>query len=84
MSSLLPVPDMAQGAERLSDAAIRWLMWNMPYHAEHHAFPAIPFHALPALHTQCNPPSPHTATGYAAFHREAIRRSLQPGQPAKS
>lgn len=22
----------------------------MPYHAEHHAFPAVPFHALPALH----------------------------------
>ena len=67
-----------------SNAAIRWLMWNMPYHAEHHAFPAIPFHALPALHTQCNPPPPHTATGYTAFHREAIRRSLRPGQSAKS
>ena len=31
----------------------RWmclLMWNMPYHAEHHAYPAIPWHNLPALH----------------------------------
>ncbi|MGE0706654.1 MAG: fatty acid desaturase [Planctomycetota bacterium] len=28
----------------------RWLFWNMPYHAEHHAYPAVPFHALPRLH----------------------------------
>ena len=25
-------------------------MWNMPYHAEHHAYPSVPFHALPQLH----------------------------------
>lgn len=29
---------------------VKFIMWNMPYHAEHHAYPAIPFHALPALH----------------------------------
>jgi len=62
-----------------SNAAIRWLMWNMPYHAEHHAFPGIPFHALPELHDHCEPKPPHTAPGYAAFQREAIRQSLQPG-----
>lgn len=28
---------------------VRFFMWNMPYHAEHHAYPAIPFHQLPAL-----------------------------------
>jgi fatty acid desaturase len=28
---------------------IRFFMWNMPYHAEHHAYPGIPFHALPKL-----------------------------------
>ena len=26
-----------------------WLSWNMPYHAEHHAFPAVPFWQLPDL-----------------------------------
>jgi len=62
-----------------SNPAIRWLMWNMPYHAEHHAFPAVPFHALPELHRHCEPKPPHTAPGYAAFQWEAIRRSLQPG-----
>ncbi len=29
---------------------LRWLLWNMPYHAEHHGWPAVPFHALPKLH----------------------------------
>jgi fatty acid desaturase len=29
---------------------VRLFAWNMPYHAEHHAYPAIPFHALPRLH----------------------------------
>jgi fatty acid desaturase len=31
---------------------MRWLMWNMSYHTAHHAFPAVPFHALPALHRE--------------------------------
>ena len=28
---------------------LRWLMWNMPYHTEHHLFPGVPFHRLSAL-----------------------------------
>ena len=28
---------------------INQLAWNMPYHAEHHAWPQVPFHALPLL-----------------------------------
>ena len=27
---------------------VRFLAWNMPYHAEHHAFPTVPFYRLPA------------------------------------
>jgi len=34
----------------LTGFPIRFLMWNMPYHAEHHLCPAVPFHQLPALH----------------------------------
>jgi fatty acid desaturase len=34
----------------LTGFPIRFLMWNMPYHAEHHLCPAVPFHRLPALH----------------------------------
>ena len=75
-----PVADMLKNSRTTrSNALVRWFAWNMPYHAEHHAFPAIPFHALPALHAQCKPKPPHRVAGYAAFHQEAIRRSLQRG-----
>lgn len=33
-----------------ASAVLRWISWNMPYHVEHHAYPAVPFHALPRLH----------------------------------
>ena len=29
---------------------IKFIMWNMPFHAEHHLYPSIPFHALPQAH----------------------------------
>lgn len=40
-------------------AAVRWLLWNMPYHAEHHGWPAVPWHALPALHKRVEPHLEH-------------------------
>ena len=31
-------------------ALVRFLAWNMPYHTEHHVYPAVPFHRLPEAH----------------------------------
>jgi fatty acid desaturase len=59
-----------------SNALVRWSMWNMPWHAEHHAFPAVPFHALPDLGKRIEPEIEHRASGYLAFHLEALRRSV--------
>lgn len=59
-----------------SNAAVRWWMWNMPYHGEHHAYPAVPFHALPQLHQRLAPELEHVSRGYLAFHAEALLRSL--------
>src|SRR5260370_21865495 len=59
----------------LASAPIRLLMWNMPYHAEHHLFPAIPFHQLPALHEKMRARLAHVAPGYLTTNR-AIFRSL--------
>ena len=28
---------------------LTWLMWNMPYHTEHHLFPGVPFYRLGAV-----------------------------------
>src|SRR5262249_26890382 len=45
------VPDMLTNSRTtLTNPVLRFVAWNMPYHAEHHAYPALPFHALPALH----------------------------------
>lgn len=32
-----------------TNSFVRFFAWNMPYHVEHHAYPAVPFHALPQL-----------------------------------
>ena len=43
-------PDVADNTRTLDIPwPLRRLAWNMPYHAEHHAVPAVPFHALPEL-----------------------------------
>ena len=55
-------------------ALVRFLAWNMPYHAEHHVYPAVPFHKLPALHGLMREELRITAAGYAAFTRDYLRR----------
>lgn len=51
---------------------IRFFAWNMPYHAEHHAFPTVPFHKLPALHSMTAPHLHVTSEGYRAFTAETL------------
>jgi len=45
---------------------VRLFAWNMPYHAEHHAFPAVPFHALPRLHERVQARIANLDPGYVA------------------
>jgi fatty acid desaturase len=45
---------------------IRLLMWKMPCHAEHHLYPAVPFHRLPALHRKIRAKLAHIAPSYLA------------------
>jgi fatty acid desaturase len=63
-----------------SNRLLRWWMWNMPYHGEHHAYPAVPFHALPRLHATLADEVENVSSGYLAFHLEAIRRALGLGR----
>jgi len=55
---------------------MRWLMWNMPYHAEHHAYPAVPWHALPRLHALMHPLVHNVGGRYFRFHLEVWRALL--------
>jgi fatty acid desaturase len=57
-------------------ALVRFLAWNMPYHTEHHVFPAVPFHRLPDLHQRMRKDLQVTAEGYAAFTRDYLARRM--------
>ena len=59
---------------------VRYLMWNMPYHTEHHAYPAVPWHALPELHTLMQDELRHAVPGYPNIHRRARARLVR-GKP---
>lgn len=48
---------------------LRWLMWNMAFHAEHHLYPSLPFHALAEAHTALATRLLVQAPGYLAVHR---------------
>ena len=53
---------------------VRFLAWNMPYHVEHHVWPAVPFHRLPEVHGLMREELQVTADGYAAFTKEYLAR----------
>jgi len=63
-------------------AIVKWFAWNMPYHVEHHAYPSIPFHALPKLNEIVDGEIVHRGRGYIATTRETwawFRRQRQAG-----
>ena len=49
---------------------VRFVAWNMPYHAEHHSYPAVPFHQLPRFHRIVAEHLRSTERGYVRFHRK--------------
>jgi fatty acid desaturase len=51
---------------------IRFLMWNMPYHAEHHLYASIPFHSLAKAHTKLLPQLERVESGYVKVNRNII------------
>lgn len=60
----------------------RKLAWNMPYHAEHHAWPSVPFHHLPLVHSLIKGVSlsqsgcsPSGEKGYFGVHN-GVRKSF--------
>jgi fatty acid desaturase len=68
------VPQMLRNSRTTrSTALVRRLAWNMPYHAEHHAHPAVPFHALPAAHALLAAQIAVQSDGYVAVQKEIAR-----------
>jgi fatty acid desaturase len=50
----------------------RFIYWNMNYHLEHHMFPMVPYHALPALHEEIKADTPPPYRGLRAAYQEII------------
>lgn len=51
---------------------IRFMMWNMPYHGEHHLYPSIPFHQLPIAHQYLSEHFSFVDRGYIAVNQDII------------
>ena len=76
------VPDMLRNSRTThTNALVRFLAWNMPYHSEHHTYAAVPFHALPALHERLKDRIAVQSPGYARTIRDiaAGLRTAAPG-----
>lgn len=54
----------------------RVLYWNMNYHIEHHLFPTIPFHALPALNEVIKDQLPEPSPSLLGAHIEIVQTIL--------
>jgi fatty acid desaturase len=68
------VPNMLKNSRTtLSNEFVRFFAWNMPYHAEHHVYPGVPFHQLPALHGILSPYLGCVAEGFWSASREIFR-----------
>jgi fatty acid desaturase len=77
----------------MMNPVFRFLYLNMNYHVEHHMFPMVPYHALPALHEAVKADCPTPYRGLIDAYREIIptlwrqrrdpshfvRRNLPPG-----
>ncbi len=55
-----------------ASSVLRFLFWNMPYHAEHHIAPMVPFHALGRLHDQIGDRLFPVGENYPAVHAEVL------------
>jgi fatty acid desaturase len=58
----------------LTNTAVRLLMWNMPYHAEHHMYPSIPFHRLVDAHAALCARLGFVQRGYTRWHLALLRQ----------
>lgn len=61
----------------LTNGAMRLLMWNMPFHTEHHLYPSIPFHRLPDAHAAIRARLGVLQDGYARWHVGFVRTLRQ-------
>ncbi|MGR3466267.1 MAG: fatty acid desaturase [Shimia sp.] len=61
-----------------TNALIRWLCWQMPYHTAHHAFPSVPFWKLRDLNAKLEDHAGEVhRMGWIEFQIDVIRKLSQ-------
>jgi fatty acid desaturase len=58
----------------LTFAPLSYLIWNIPFHAEHHLYPSIPFYLLPTAHEKLKSHFTHVDLGYVEVNRKIISK----------
>lgn len=58
----------------LTLAPLRFMLWNMSFHAEHHLYASIPFHRLAAAHEKLGSHFDCVENGYINVHRKIIAK----------
>ncbi len=72
------VPEMLRNTRTtFTNALVRFVAWNMPYHVEHHVHPTVPFHKLPAFHKILRDDLTVTAKGYPAAAKAVVSAALR-------
>ncbi len=61
----------------LTNRVVRLLMWDMPFHAEHHLYPSIPFHHLQSAHRLIGAKLGFLQPGYARWNAGFVRDLVQ-------
>ena len=57
----------------LTNRLVRLLMWDMPFHAEHHLYPSIPFHRLRDAHALLRQRLAFVQPGYTRWNAGFVR-----------
>ncbi|MEH1807670.1 fatty acid desaturase [Nostoc sp.] len=55
--------------------SVRFFMWNMPFHAEHHLYASIPFHVLPKGTSAISKHFTHIEPGYVKVNWDILTNS---------
>jgi fatty acid desaturase len=63
---------LANTRTTLTLAPLRFLIWNISYHAEHHLYASIPFHQLAAAHKKLGSHFECVENGYINVNRQII------------
>lgn len=64
-----------------TNAVLRWLCWQMPYHTAHHTFPSVPFWKLKALNAKLEAATgPVHRMGWIEFQIAVIGKLMRKGE----